>query len=72
MLRALEIGKRAAGFHHAHDKKQHQQCKADGLQSAVDIYNDAPNGAALELLRTLGNELPDFGQLFIPGVQGVL
>ena len=68
----LEAAKAAAGAHDAHHKEQHQQGKADGPYCVMDVDNDAPNRAAFELLRALGDELPDLGQVLVPGIEGIL
>ena len=57
-LRLLQLSKAATGFHDADHEEQHQQGIADGLESAVDIQNDAPDPAALEVLRRHADEGP--------------
>lgn len=45
--------------------------KSDCLNRSVDIHNDAPYSAALELLRACRYERPDFRQLVIPCFKGI-
>ena len=49
-----------------------QKRKANGPHRVVDVDNDAPDGATLKLFRALGDELPDLGQVLVPGVEGIL
>ena len=72
MLRLFDFRKTAAGAHDAHHKEQHQQGKADGPYCVMDVDNNAPNRAAFELLRALGDELPDLRQVLVPGIEGIL
>ena len=57
-FRFLQFGKAAAGFHDANDKEQDQQGVADGLEGVVDIQDDIPNPAALEVFRAGTDESP--------------
>ena len=72
VLRFFDFRKAAAGAHDAHHKEQHQKRKANRPYRVVDVDNDAPNRAAFELLRALGDELPDLGQVLVPGIEGIL
>ena len=58
--------------YHTDHKKQHQERKTNRLHSAVDIDNDRPDPAALEILRCSRNELPYLSEFFIPSFEGVL
>ena len=72
VFRFFHLGKAAAGAHDANHKEQHQKRKANGPHRVVDVDNDAPDGAALKLFRALGDELPNLGQVLVPGVEGIL
>ena len=52
-------------------KKQHEQPIPNGLQRAVDAVMTAPHRAAVVADRAGGQQLPDLGQLVVPGVEGV-
>ena len=69
-FRPLDFRKIPHRLYHAHDKKQHQQGVADGLEATVDAEDHRPYAAALEILRAGGEERPDFRQLPVPGGQG--
>ena len=45
---------------------------ADGLYRTVDIHDHRPYRPAFELLRGLGNKLPDFGKFAVPSFQCIL
>ena len=68
VLRLFDLCEAAAGFHNPDDEEQHQKRKTNRPYRVVDVDNDAPNRAALELFRALGDELPDLGQVLVPGV----
>ena len=62
--------KAAAGLDDTHHKEQHQQGASDSLEGAVDVLDDRPDTAALEVFRGSTEELPDLRQLPIPCPQG--
>jgi hypothetical protein len=66
------LRKRAARLNHTHNKEQHQQRYPNGFYRFVDVDNDAPYRAAFEVLRRLGDKLPDFSQFLIPCIECVL
>lgn len=68
-LKQFYLGKAAAGFDYSHHKEQHQQSAADGLERSVDVLNDSPDPAVLEVFRGGADELPDQPQLGVPGFQ---
>ena len=69
-LTLLHFRETAAGFYNAHYEKQYQQRIPHSLQSIVDVHDDIPDTAALEVFRRCGDELPDFCKFFVPGCQG--
>ena len=69
-LRALNLGKAAAGLDYAHHKKQHQQSIANGLQRPVDADDHVPDPAAFEVLWGCADQGPDLCEFVVPGLQG--
>ena len=53
-------------------ENEEEQAIANALQGAVDSHDDIPDVAALEVLRRLGQQLPQLPQLLVPGAQGAL
>ena len=70
-FRFLQFPKRRCRGKDADRKEQDKQAIADSDQSGVDIDDHAPYLPALKRLRRLGNELPQLGQLLVPGGNGV-
>lgn len=68
-LRALNLGKAAAGLDYAHHKKQHQQSIANGLQRPVDADDHVPDPAAFEVLWGCADQGPDLCEFVVPGLQ---
>lgn len=71
-IMCFNLRKTAAGLDHTYHKKEDQQGKANRLQSSVDVGDNAPDSAALKFRGGLGDDLPDFRQLIIPGLQGIV
>lgn len=71
VFRFFDLHKAAAGLDHTGGEEQHQQPVPNGLQRAVDAGHDAPHRAAVVADRAGGQQLPDLGQLVVPGVEGV-
>ena len=69
---ALEVAKGGRAFENADRKEQHQKPVANGLHSAVDGRDGAPDRAALERLRRFRQQRPHFRQLVVPRCQRVL
>ena len=65
-FRPLQFLERRRRGKDADCKEQHQKAIADPGQRGIDIDNDAPDLPALECLRRLRDELPQFGQLAVP------
>ena len=60
IFRPLDLPKRGGGLEHAHSEKQHQQAIANALHGVVNVYDHVPNVAALEVLRGLRQQRPQF------------
>ncbi len=60
IFRPLDLPERGGGLEHAHSEKQHQQAIANALHGAVNVYDHVPNVAALEVLRGLRQQRPQF------------
>ena len=71
VLRPLDLPEGRGGLEYPHGKKQHQQAIANALQGAVDPHDDIPDIAALEVLRRLGQQLPQLPQLLVPGARAL-
>lgn len=65
-FRPLEVSKTGGALEYSHSKKQHQQPVTDADKRVVDAGDDAPNAAAFEVFRGLGQKRPYLVQLFIP------
>ena len=59
------------GLHDAHYKEQHNQSQSNCYEGIVNSFDDAPDRAALEGLRRLGDQLPDLRHFLVPCGQGV-
>ena len=68
-LRAFQLRKAAAGFHHANHKEQNQKRIRDCLQRIIDPDDHIPDPTAFEILRTGGQQRPNFRQLAVPRFQ---
>ena len=70
-FRFLQFPKRRWRGKDANCKEQDEQAVADSHKGGVDIDDHAPYLPALKGFRRLGNELPQLGQLLVPGGNGV-
>ena len=65
-LRAFHLREVSAGLYDSDHKKQNQQRIAYRLKCAVNVYDDIPYRAALELFGRLRKQKPYFTELVIP------
>ena len=66
IFRSLEVPEAGGAAKEADGKEQHQQTVANGLHPAVDGDDGAPDGAALEGFRRLGQQAPHFLHFGVP------
>ena len=70
LFRSFQFGEVGGGPRHADHEEQDQQRIRNGLHAAVDVGDDAPDGAAAKLLRGGGEQRPYLLHLLRPGREG--
>ena len=71
-LRPLQFPEGCRRRKDTNSKEQDEQTVANPHKGGVDVDDHAPDLPALKGFRRLRNQLPQLGQLFVPGCNGTL